>query len=256
MYACTIFVSAFLLFLVQPMIGKAILPWFGGSAAIWTTCLLFFQLVLPLGYLYAYALVERLSGPAQGKVHLALLAVSLLSIPLQLSPTLKPGGSEEPIGRILMLLLTSVGLPYFLLSTTSPLLQAWYLRTNREGLPYRLFALSNLGSMLALLTYPVLLEPRFSTQVQMRDWSAGYALFVALAAGCAWRALRLPEAPPEAEEESAPPPPRAAQAWLWLALPACASVLLMAITNHMSQDVAAIPFFWVITLALYLLSFI
>src|SRR5689334_6441335 len=158
LYALTILFSAFLLFQVQPVIAKIILPWFGGSAAVWTTCLLFFQMVLLLGYLYAHATVRYLKPRMQMLVHAGLLLLSAAVLPIYPNASWKPYGSEDPSLRILGLLAMTVGLPYFLLSTTGPLLQAWYARRYKGAIPYRLYALSNAGSMFALLSYPVLLS--------------------------------------------------------------------------------------------------
>ena len=255
LYALTIVVSAFLLFQVQPVIAKIILPWFGGSAAVWTTCMLFFQVALLLGYLYAHALFRYLKPRAQAAVHLLLLAVSALALPVFPSDAWKPAGPEDPTLRILGLLAATVGLPYFLLSTTGPLLQAWYARRYHGALPYRLYALSNAGSMFALLSYPVLFEPVLTTRQQAVWWSAGYGLFVLLCGLTALRSGSGLAAGPAAAEGPAEKPGREEYA-LWVGLPACASVLLLAITNHLSQNVAAIPFLWVLPLSIYLLSFI
>jgi hypothetical protein len=255
LYALTILVSAFLLFQVQPVIAKIILPWFGGSAAVWTVCLLFFQLVLLLGYLYAHALVRYLKPRMQMIVHGSLLVVSALALPIYPKVSWKPSGAEEPALAILLLLGMTVGLPYFLLSTTGPLLQAWYARRFKGVMPYRLYALSNAGSMFALISYPVLFEPVFGTHMQAAIWSWAYCVFIVL---CGFTALRSGTAP--AVEDVAPDSlehrPGRRQYALWIALPACASVLLMAVTNHLSQNVAAIPFLWVLPLSIYLLSFI
>ncbi len=255
LYALTILVSAFLLFQVQPVIAKIILPWFGGSAAVWTTCMLFFQLVLLLGYLYAHAVVRYLKPRVQMLVHIALLLVSALALPIYPRLTWKPSGTEEPTFAILRLLALTVGLPYFLMSTTGPLIQAWYARRFKGAIPYRLYALSNAGSMLALITYPVLFEPKFTTLQQAVTWSAAYGTFILL---CGITALRSSAG---AAVEAIPEPTEAEKPGLkmyltWLALPACASVLLLAITNHLSQNVAAIPFLWVLPLSIYLLTFI
>src|SRR5689334_13968528 len=166
LYALTIFLSAFLLFQVQPIIAKMVLPWFGGTSAVWTTCMLFFQLVLLAGYAYAHWLNGRHGGRIQASVHTALLAVSLAALPIIPKPAWKPAGDENPSWLLLGLLAATVGLPYFLLSTTSPLLQAWFARSRKGATPYRLFALSNLASMLALLSYPPLVEPNLSTHTQ------------------------------------------------------------------------------------------
>jgi spermidine synthase len=257
LYAVTIFLSAFLLFQVQPIIARTILSWFGGSAAVWTTCMLFFQLGLLAGYFYSHFLIKRLAPAAQSRLHIGLLAVSLLALPIVPGARWKPEGTENPTLQILLLLAVTVGLPYLLLSTTSPLIQAWYARAERDAMPYRLFALSNLGSMLALLTYPPLVEPFLSTRAQAWVWSGAYAVFVLLCATIAWRGRNA--APTEAaagesaEEVPAPALPRKI---LWISLAAVPSMLLLAVTNHLSQDVAAIPFLWVLPLSVYLLSFI
>jgi hypothetical protein len=254
LYALTIVVSAFLLFQVQPVIAKIILPWFGGSAAVWTTCLLFFQMVLLLGYLYAHATVRYLKPRMQMLVHGALLLTSAAVLPIYPNPAWKPAGTEDPSLRILGLLAVTVGLPYLLLSTTGPLLQAWYARRYKGALPYRLYALSNAGSMFALLSYPVLFEPVFTTRQQAGLWSAAYVVFAALSALTAFRSGTAVAA--ARMEEGDPPRPGAAQYWTWMGLAACASVLLLAVTNHMSQNIAAIPFLWILPLSIYLLSFI
>src|ERR1035441_2103111 len=180
LYALTIVVSAFLLFQVQPVIAKIILPWFGGSAAVWTVCMLFFQMALLLGYLYAHALVRYLKPRTQMLVHAAVLLVSALALPVYPNTSWKPLGVEEPALRILGLLAVTVGLPYFLLSTTGPLLQAWYARRFKGAMPYRLYALLNAHSRFVLLSYPVLFEPVFTTHQQAWMWSAAYGVFVVL----------------------------------------------------------------------------
>jgi hypothetical protein len=258
LYALTILVSAFLLFQVQPVIARIIVPWFGGSAAVWATCLLFFQLVLLLGYLYSHWLYRKLRPRAQMLAHILLLAVSLAVLPLWPSPSWKPTATEDPTLRILLLLAANVGLPYFLLSTTGPLLQAWYAQRYKAAIPYRLYALSNAGSMLALISYPVLFEPWLGTHNQALSWSWAYVVFVVLCAVAALQAGRARATDPGPLN----PAPEAAAVvsgstiFFWIALPACASILLLAITNHLSQNVAAIPFLWILPLSLYLLSFI
>jgi SAM-dependent methyltransferase len=258
LYALTILVSAFLLFQVQPVIAKIILPWFGGSAAVWTTCLLFFQMVLLLGYLYAHAVIRYLKPRMQVLVHAGLLLVCALTLPVYPSASWKPTGTEEPTLRILGLLAATLGLPYFMLSTTGPLLQAWYARKFKGSMPYRLYALSNAGSMFALISYPVLFEPVFGTRQQAYLWSGGFGVFALLCALVAWGvqkdgAIAAAEATEAAE---AGPPPPAKSYFIWLMLPATASMLLLAISNHLSQNVAAIPFLWVLPLSIYLLTFI
>ena len=258
LYALTIVVSAFLLFQVQPVIAKIILPWFGGSAAVWTTCMLFFQMVLLLGYLYSHTVIRYLKPRAQMLLHAGLLVASVVVLPIYPKVSWKPVGATEPTLQILGLLAVTVGLPYFLLSTTGPLLQAWYARRFQGAMPYRLYALSNAGSMFALLSYPVLFEPAFNTHQQSSMWSWGFGVFVVLCAFTAFRSNQGRETagtaglPAGGQAEACP----TKTYWMWLLLPAVASVLLLAITNHLSQNVAAIPFLWVLPLSIYLLSFI
>lgn len=250
--AATIFLSAFLLFQVQPMVGKLVLPWFGGSAGVWTTCLLFFQAMLLLGYLYAHLAVRHLSQRHQVWLHGALLGAALLTLPLRLHPWFRPAGGTEPLGRLLGLLLATVGLPYLALSTTGPLVQAWVAR--RGQAPYRLFALSNLASMLALFSYPLIIEPFLPMKSQSWLWSAGFALFAALVFLVARnRTPGAPDGPAVSEGGEAPGP---AMKLLWIAFAAVPSALLMAVTTHLSTNVAPIPFLWVLPLGLYLFSFI
>ena len=261
LYALTIFISAFLLFQVQPVIAKIILPWFGGSAAVWATCLLFFQFVLLFGYLYAHATIRYLKPRAQMILHIGLLAVSglaLLVLPVYPAETWKPSGTEDPTWGIVKLLAGTVGLPYFLLSTTGPLLQAWYARRYHGSMPYRLYALSNVGSMLALLSYPFLFEPVFGTHRQAGMWTIGYFVFALVCAYTAFRSGIAPDAKPDiaSADGEAVNVPGLREYSLWLLLPAVASALLLAVTNHISQNVAAIPLLWVAPLSLYLLSFI
>ena len=268
--ALTIFLSAFLLFEIEPVLGKYVLPWFGGAPAVWTTCLLFFQTALLAGYLYAHGLMR--SRPAvQRAVHLTLLAVSVVLLfvlahawgsPILPGPSWKPADASRPVGRILGLLAVAIGLPYFLLSSTSPLLQAWTARARpRRGRGvYRLYALSNAGSLLAPLTYPFLVEPALRLRTQAAAWSWGYGAFAAGAAFCAWRAgtaaARLPPAVPEPAASESPAESSRLLPLLWFSLAACGSLMLLAATNQISQEVAAIPFLWLLPLSLYLLSFI
>jgi hypothetical protein len=257
LYACTIFLSAFLLFAVQPMIGKIILPWFGGSAAVWSTCLLFFQAALLAGYLYAHRSTQSLKPKGQTALHVALMAISLALLPILPSPTWKPSQTGDPSLRILLLLAATIGLPYLLLSTTSPLLQAWYVAAKPGAIPYRLFALSNFGSLLALLSYPFFVEPLLTTHGQAYGWSGIYLVFVAICGAVAWKAMRAAPAKPYEMAASVPSrPPSWTLRIVWTALAACASTLLLAISNHLSQNVAPIPFLWVLPLSVYLLSFI
>jgi SAM-dependent methyltransferase len=259
--ALTIFTSAFLLFLLQPIIAKQILPWFGGSAAVWTTCLVFFQSALLAGYAYADWNVRRFSPRRGAQVHVALLLVSLLLLPIVPGAGWKPAGTENPVWLILGLLAATIGLPYFLLSTTSPLAQAWFARRYPGRSPYRLFALSNLASMLALLGYPFLLEPWVATRVQALAWSAGYALFVLLCIAAAFAGLRAPAAASANAMAGAGTslderPPTFARQALWCALAATGSLLLLAVSNHITQNIAAVPLLWIVPLTIYLLTFI
>ncbi len=359
-YALTIFTGAFLLFQVQPLIGKYILPWFGGGPGVWTTCLLFFQVLLLGGYAYAHITSRRLKPRAQVILHLALLVGALALLPIVPADSWKPRGGGNPTLQILVLLTANLGLPYFVLSSTGPLMQHWFSRTKPGVSPYRLYALSNAGSLLALLSFPFCFETHFTRRTQAVLWAWGLGLYAVF---CAWCALKLwktagaeepqeraeagavrepapaldaqrsaesllvadPVAPADApgaqvaecaagplapalsplisDQETIPrtsndcwnpeptpdgragcPHPAAAsphagesavgtprpttnsinsetnpswpQRLLWLLLPACASVLLLATTNKMCQDVAVIPFLWVVPLGLYLLSFI
>jgi len=238
--AFTIGCSSLLLFLVQPIMAKTLLPRFGGTAGVWIACMLFFQVVLLCGYLYSYIVTRHLSHNAQTLIHLALLAASLLVLPLRVrldSP------SSTPIVSILLLLTMSVGLPYFVLSSTSPLLQAWSLP---GSLPYRLFALSNAASLVALLAYPVAVEPALAIARQFHWWSAGYWIF---AAALVLTTLTRPALKRVAEPHSGTPV-------LWISLAACTSAMWLAVANHLSQEVAPIPFLWILPLSIYLLTFI
>jgi len=261
LHAFTIFASAFLLFLLQPIVAKQILPWFGGSAAVWTTCLVFFQTTLLLGYAYADFCVRRLLPRTQVIVHIALAALSLAVLPIVPGAFWKPSGQENPIWLILGLLGATIGLPYFVLSTTSPLIQAWFARKNPGRSPYRLFALSNLASMLALLGYPFLLEPWIATRAQARGWSVGYLLFVVLLVAAAVRSVRGAGQPESSGSEPtvagpAGDRPAISRQLLWCALAATASALLLSVTAYLTQDIAAVPLLWIVPLSLYLMSFI
>ncbi|HEX6690500.1 MAG TPA: fused MFS/spermidine synthase [Burkholderiales bacterium] len=251
-YAATIFLSSFLLFLVQPVIAKQILPWFGGSAGVWTTCMVFFQSLLLAGYAYA-DLTMRLGARRQALLHVALLAVSLLFLPILASTGWKPQGDEEPIARILLLLCATIGLPYFLLSSTTPLLQAWYYRRWHVAVPYRLFALSNFASLLALLGFPLLFEPSFDLKALGWGWSLLYAGFVVL---CGTVAFMSGNGAAEKIQVKESEKPKISTQLLWLALSAMGSVMLLAVTNHITQNIASVPFLWVLPLALYLVTFI
>ncbi len=265
-YALTIALSAFLLFQVQPLISKAILPWFGGSPSVWTTAMLFFQCALCGGYFYAFVLSRRCTPAQQARIHLALLALAAVAAAYLLPhPGLKPAGDEDPALRIVLLLALSVGLPYFFLATTGPLIQHWYARAHPGRSAFRLYALSNAGSLLALLSFPYLFEPVFSLQEIAGMWSWAFWVFVLLCMASAWlnRSLEptaepMPVAAPApaataAEGADAPSGWRRAQ---WVLLPALASLAFIATTDHVSHDVAPEPRLWITTLGLYLLTFI
>ena len=268
LYAVTIFTSAFLLFLIQPVMAKQILPWFGGSATVWTICLVFFQTTLLAGYAYADWTVRRLAPRTSIRLHVVLLLVSLAVLPILPGAHWKPTGNENPSWLILGMLTATIGLPYFLLSTTSPLVQVWFARRFPGTSPYRLFALSNLASMLALVGYPFLLEPWSATRAQAWGWSGAYALFVGLCAAAGFASLRAP-APSSAAGAGNPgpaatgstvtasePPPTLARQLLWISLAGMGSVLLLAVSNHITQNIAAVPLLWIVPLSLYLLTFI
>ena len=248
LYAGSVACSSALLFVVQPILAKSLLPRFGGSAGVWIACLLFFQVALLLGYFYAFCLTRYLSAKAQALVHFGLLTLSVGALPLK--PRLE-ATDGNPTAAILLLLASSVGLPYFVLSATSPLLQSWLAGLRGRHFPYRLFALSNAASLLALLAYPVAIEPFLSTRLQMAWWSGGYlALLFLLAVAAAGNLLQKRPADRPQPIASEPRP------WLWIALAACASTLWLAIANYLGQQVAAMPFLWVVPMAVYLLSFI
>ncbi|ADB18278.1 integral membrane protein-like protein [Pirellula staleyi DSM 6068] len=268
--ATTILVSAFLLFQVQPVISKTILPWFGGSPAVWTTCMLFFQLVLLAGYAYSHLLITYLTPLRQAILHSGLLVIAIITLPITPSDFWKPESGEYPALRILLLLLAKVGLPYFLLSSTGPLVQAWIARTTTSASTYRLYALSNIGSLGALLSYPFLIETQFSVVTQGISWSIGFGLFALLSGGLSIAIARMtqadatataaptpmPQPASDAAETGMEPPSQFWQRATWIVLPTIASVALLAITNYVCQDIAVTPFMWVVPLSLYLLSFI
>ena len=271
-FALTIFVSAFLLFQVQPMVSKAILPWFGGGPAVWTAAMLFFQCALFGGYLYAHALASIRSARLQAAVHLLLLAAAaLLAQSVIPGAGLRPATEHSPVTQILWILALSVGLPYFCLASTGPLLQHWFARAAVAGSVYRLFALSNLGSLLALLSFPYLFEPWFALPAIGAGWTWGFWLFAIACGTVALIQVRAIEArtgaaAPQAERSADPPTPHAAGAAgtagrgretaSWVLLPALASVLFIATTDQASHNIAPEPRLWILTLSIYLLTFI
>lgn len=258
-FAVTIFFGAFLLFQVQPLIGKFILPWFGGTPAVWTTCMLFFQVLLLVGYAYAHWLTTWVKPSKQAAVHCLLLLAAVTCLPITPADGWKPGAGSEPVGHILMLLLATIGLPYFALSTTGPLMQKWFSWLHPDTSPYRLYALSNIGSLLALVSYPFVIEPALTRRQQTAVWSLGLFAFVAVCGWCVWQLHKWgadKDVPGGRMELEGAPAIGWRRAILWLLLPACASALLLAVTNKLCQDVAVVPFLWVLPLTIYLLSFI
>jgi SAM-dependent methyltransferase len=259
LYAVVIFLSAFLLFQVQPLIGKCILPWFGGTPAVWTTCMLVFQVLLFGGYAYAHLTTKYLSPRSQAGLHVGLLLLAMIMLPITPDVSWKPSGEQAPALRIVLLLLATIGLPYFVLSSTSPLVQGWFSRTQVGQTPYRLYALSNVGSLLALLSYPFVVEPSLATDAQAWIWSLLFAGFAGL---CAWAAWRMCIVVPSnvtrssAVSETVVETPSWGLTGLWFGLSMSASILLLATTNQVCMDVAVVPFLWVLPLALYLMTFI
>jgi hypothetical protein len=247
----SIFLSAFLLFALEPLIAKRILPWFGGSAAVWSVCLVFYQVALLAGYLYARVLTRYLSQVRQAAVHIALLMAALLLLPIGPASRWRPGPQASPTWLILEMLTVTIGLPFAILAATSPLLQHWLARAGDEK-PYRLFALSNFASLAALLLYPLAVEPNLDSRQQSLWWSTGFALFAATCAVFAWQVRKPCMALPEIPKE----PIAITYKFYWIALSGCGSMLLLSITNQIDANVAAVPLLWVIPLAVYLLSFI
>jgi SAM-dependent methyltransferase len=270
LYAFTLFTGATLLFVMQPMVGTMILPLLGGTPAVWSTCMVFFQAALLGGYAYAHALSSRLRPSRQVLVHVIALALPFAVLPLAVNPRLLRGGEANPVLDVLTLLSLSVGLPFLVVSATAPLLQKWFTHTGHRAArdPYFLYAASNLGSMLALLGYPALVEPRLHLQgsswlTQTALWSLGYALLAGLTALCAlilwWKPAAEP-APTPAEAETAPAPVEERLRWTrrlyWIVLAFVPSSLLLGVTTYITTDLAAVPLLWVLPLAIYLLTFI
>jgi SAM-dependent methyltransferase len=253
LFGATILSSACLLFLVQPLASKLILPVFGGSSSIWITCLLFFQTGLLLGYLYSHVLISRVNAKWHSRAHMAALIVSLAALPILPNPRWHPAAGHDPVWSIFGLLATSVGLPYLMLSTTSPLLQSWFARARGGELPYHYFAISNLGSLVALFSFPLVIEPNFTRHQQVVGWSLAYAVFVALCVTVAWQ-TRGSDARVEDRREVA----RSSFTDLafWTVLPACASMMLMVTTSIITENLAPMPLVWILPLGVYLLSFI
>jgi hypothetical protein len=247
-----VFLGAFLLFAVEPMAAKFILPWFGGSPSVWTACMLFFQAMLLAGYAYAHLARRHLAPTLQRNLHLTLLAVSLSFLPITPSPAWKPQGGSDPTLRILALLGSTLGLPFMLLAATGPLVQSWISARERHVSPYGLYAVSNGASLLALLSYPSLVEPKLAVGRQAVAWSAAFLLFAAAFGALAWQWGGSPLPRVEDRRMARPRDPYA----LWIGLSACGSVLLLAVTNELTLDVAPVPLLWVLPLGIYLLTFV
>ena len=267
-YAVCIFLSAFLLFLIQPILAKTLLPWFGGGASVWSSSLLFFQVALTGGYAYSNWLVMKNNRKAQTTIHLILMTLSVLLLacfwivwasPITPSAAWKPVTITQPFLQILLLLTASAGLPLFLLSANSPLMQAWSLRLNPSGAPYWLYSLSNVGSILGLLIYPIVVEPALSRPWQERIWSGGYLIFACLVVVNAIRAQRSSSAKITDDKDKhaqVTEKPNGRKTVLWVVLSALGSLMLLAVTNTLTQEVAATPFLWVLPLTIYLLTFV
>jgi len=277
LYAFTLFVSATLLFVMQPMVGKMILPLLGGTPAVWSTCMVFFQAALLGGYAYAHASTARLRLSRQVLLHLVVLALPFVVLPLAVNPRLLRGGEANPVLDVLTLLSLSVGLPFLVVSASAPLLQRWFTHTGHPAArdPYFLYAASNLGSMLALLGYPTLVEPRLHLQgsswlTQTALWSIGYAGLAGLTLLCALTVWLKPATAAPASDPASPdtpavearPPasmddrPTWARRLAWIALAFVPSSLLLGVTTYITTDLAAVPLLWVLPLAIYLLTFI
>jgi len=260
LYAATAFAAAFLLFLVQPLLAKYILPWFGGSPGVWTTCLLFFQVLLTAGYSYAHLLASRFTRRTQAAATLALLLLTLAWLPIAPSKTWVPENVSAPTWQILRLLFASIGPCYFLLSSISPLLQSWFTHHWQGTSPYRLYTLSNLGSLLAIVSYPFVIEPGLGLGYQTKTWSWVYVAFAVLYGACAillWKTPRSGGVGVHAlTRTSGNGTPQLGNRLMWLALAALSSIMLMATTNQLCLDVAVIPLLWLLPMGLYLLSFI
>lgn len=270
LFAVTSFLSAFLLFQVQLIVNKHILPWFGGSAAVWTTSMLVFQLLLLAGYVYSHLITTRLPLLRQFKLHVTLLSVAILLVialsiawPSAITPSAawKPSQSAHPVANVGLIILVSTALPFFVLSTSAPLLQSWFSRLGYGKKAYRLYALSNLGSLLGLLTFPFLLEPALRVKTQGQLWALLFCVFAVACLLCGRRAQKCgTTAPAELQDdplqESAPVRRSRIHSLLWFLLAACASSLLLATTNLLCQEVITVPLLWVVPLTIYLFSFI
>ena len=253
MFASAIFLASFLLFLSEPIAARQLLPVFGGSAAVWMTCLVFFQTALLGGYLYAHGVAN---GRTAAWVHLALLAVAAACAFAWAGGLLHPAFSEtHPVLSIFASLAVSIGAPFVMLASTSPLLQVWYFRLEQSAIPFRLFALSNVASLLALLCYPTLIEPHLSLSRQRVVWAWGVLIFAAITSAIAWKAHTAAATELSSAADAGEPATLRARV-LWFLLPMAAAMQLSAVTAHITSNIAAIPLLWILPLAMYLLSFI
>jgi hypothetical protein len=257
LYGTTVFLGAFLLFLVEPMAAKQLLPALGGSSAVWLTCLVFFQVTLLLGYLYAHWLTRGTAAVWRRHLYLVSLAAAVVLLAAQrLFPASLSQGPDHPVTTIFATLTLTIGLPFLLLGATSPLLQLWFLRTEGGSVPYRLFALSNAGSLLALIAYPFVVEPNLTLKLQRTLWSFGFLVYAVLCTLLARSAAEANTRISSSQEEPAGAQTRPFTKWLWFLLPMAAAMQLSAVTAHLTVNIAAIPLLWMLPLAAYLLTFI
>ena len=256
-FRLTATLGAFLLFLVQPMAARFLLPWFGGAPSVWSTCLLFFQAALLAGYAYAHV-TRRLGPRRQAQLHIALLVLAIGTLPITPSAAWKPADAGSPAGRILLLLAATVGLPYLLLAATAPLVQDWFAHTRR--VPYRLYALSNLGSLLGLVAYPAIVERFLPLQAQSIVWSAAFVVFCGVCAWSGMQIIRMEDRPADAVADEidgdGSMAVRRGDGVMWILLSFGGSGLLLAATNELCQNVAVVPLLWIVPLVCYLLTFI
>ena len=258
LFRSSIFLASFLLFVSEPIAAKQLLPTFGGSAAVWMTCLVFFQLALLAGYLYAHAMTRGRATRNQSLLHIALLAGATLAAAAWAADFAHPKlNGSYPVASIFGMLALSIGLPFLVLGSTSPLLQVWHFRIEQTVIPFRLFALSNLASLLALLAYPTIIEPYLSLSLQRTLWAAGVAVFAVITAILAWQSRsEVPSTRDEAEEAASAPASTLRARLLWFLLPMAAAMQLSAVTAHLTSNIAAIPLLWILPLAVYLFTFI
>lgn len=260
LFAGTLFVSASLMFVLQPLFGKLMLPLLGGSPAVWNTCMVFYQMLLFIGYLYAHYISTRLPHKRQIQVHAAVVLISLIALPVALPESMVPPTDSNPTLWLVWTLFISIGLPFFVISTTSPLIQKWFSHVGHHTShdPYYLYAASNIGSLLALLSYPFIIEPNIGLSMQKLTWSVGYIGLIGLVAACGWFFIRLYQQTSTASEEQEilVSEPSVLTKLHWLALAFVPSSLLLGLTNFVSTDIAAVPLLWIIPLTLYLLSFV